>query len=349
MHDHDNNPATAALKLPTVNITIQHSIFSEALNTYNHSFGSTIGGHNTAFHHNLLACNAGRNPSIGMTGDFNWINNVLFNWRHRTMDGAGGANTVNAINNYFKPGPVTPATQPIGFRIVKIEAGRAVGASPLRNFHVAGNIIEGNAKVTADNWAGGVQIVDSDDAARDPAAAAAAEARLPGYRATEPLRMPPVTIHSAKQAYDFVLANAGATLPRRDAVDERVVKMVRTGEVSAKAGPDIEQELSVSGFQRQLINDIISRIPKGIITHPSQVGGYPEYKGTPYKDSDNDGMPDDWETRHGLNPQDASDAAKDLNNDGYTSIEDFINGLDPRASKVDWTDLKNNVDRRNKA
>ncbi len=41
------------LKLPTVNITIQNSIFSEALNTYHHAFGSTIGGLNSTFHHNL--------------------------------------------------------------------------------------------------------------------------------------------------------------------------------------------------------------------------------------------------------------------------------------------------------
>src|SRR4051812_3009311 len=69
-------------KLPTVNITIQWSISSEALNTYNHSLGSTIGGHNSLFHHNLWASNAGRNPSIGMNGDFGFVNNVVYNWRH---------------------------------------------------------------------------------------------------------------------------------------------------------------------------------------------------------------------------------------------------------------------------
>ncbi|MCA1481176.1 hypothetical protein I6F37_40320, partial [Bradyrhizobium sp. NBAIM08] len=58
MHDHDGDDATPELKLPTVNITIQNSIFSEALNTYHHSFGSTIGGLNSTFHHNLWACNA---------------------------------------------------------------------------------------------------------------------------------------------------------------------------------------------------------------------------------------------------------------------------------------------------
>ena len=80
-----------------------------------------------------------------------------------------------------------------------------------------------------------------------------------------------------------------------------------------------------------------------------EVGGWPEYKGTPYKDSDGDGMPDDWETAHGLNPKDAVDATGDPNDDGYTNIEDFINGLDPKAKKVDWADLKNNIDPQRKA
>ena len=60
-------------------------------------------------------------------------------------------------------------------------------------------------------------------------------------------------------------------------------------------------------------------------------------------------MPDDWEKSYGLNPNDASDASSDLNGDGYTNIEDFVNGLDPKAKKVDWSDLKNNVDLRNKS
>jgi hypothetical protein len=54
-------------------------------------------------------------------------------------------------------------------------------------------------------------------------------------------------------------------------------------------------------------------------------------------DSDNDGMPDEWETKHGLNPNDVSDAAKDLNGDGYTNIEDFLNRLDPKAPAKDWS------------
>ena len=49
----------------------------------------------------------------------------------------------------------------------------------------------------------------------------------------------------------------------------------------------------------------------GIIDSPADVGGWPEYNGSAPADADRDGMPDDWETRHGLDPQDRSDAAKD--------------------------------------
>ena len=43
-----------------------------------------------------------------MDGDFNFLNNVLFNWRHRTVDGGDQKSTYNIINNYYKPGPATP-------------------------------------------------------------------------------------------------------------------------------------------------------------------------------------------------------------------------------------------------
>ncbi|MBQ5902985.1 MAG: polysaccharide lyase, partial [Alistipes sp.] len=81
----------------------------------------------------------------------------------------------------------------------------------------------------------------------------------------------------------------------------------------------------------------------GIITDPQQVGGLPEYKGKPYQDTDKDGMPDKWEKKYGLNPNDASDANGDLSGDGYTNIEKYINGIDP-TKQVDWTNLENNHD-----
>jgi hypothetical protein len=103
-------------------------------------------------------------------------------------------------------------------------------------------------------------------------------------------------------------------------VDRRIIEQVRKGTVPA----DTDQ---------------------GIITDVKQVGGYPEYRGEPWKDSDGDGIPDWWELKYGLDPSDPSDAAKDCNGDGYSNIEKYINGIDP-TRKVDWTDLRNNRDAR---
>jgi hypothetical protein len=160
----------------------------------------------------------------------------------------------------------------------------------------------------------------------------------------EPFKHAPVNIVSAKEAYELVLSTAGANLPKRDPVDERVVQMVRTGQVSSPASvPDVRERLAAVKFTPERINEIISLAEKGIIYHPDLVGGYPQYGGTPRVDTDSDGMPDDWETSHGLNPKDATDAARDLNGDGYTNIEKYINRIDPKT-KVDWRDLKNNKD-----
>jgi pectate lyase len=298
------------LKLPTVNITIQWCISSEALDTYNHSFGSTIGGHNSTFHHNLWANNTGRNPSIGMDGDFNFANNVLYNWRHRTVDGGDQKSKYNILNNYYKPGPVTPATA-VSHRILRPD-GRRSGPDktlPLEwgQAHVSGNVVEGNKTVTKDNWDGGVQIENGDP-----------KVVLPKVRVEKSFPMAECPLQSASDAYEAVLANVGATLPKRDAVDRRIVECVRKG----TALPDTKF---------------------GIITDVKQVGGYPEYKGEPFKDSDGDGIPDEWEKKYGLNPNDPADAAKDCNGDGYTNIEKYINGLDPKV-KIDWTDLRNNHD-----
>jgi hypothetical protein len=339
MYRHMYSPpdGSKALKLPTVNITIQNSIFSEGLNTFNHAFGSTIGGLNSTFHHNLWACNSGRNPSVGMYGDFTFVNNVLFNWKHRTVDGGDHKSYYSIINNYFKPGPATPKDDAIAFRILKPESERSkTVVDHFGKAYVEGNIVEGNAKVTDDNWDGGVQ-----PDTRGPIASI-----LPTIRTNVPFAHAPLRIQPAAEAYETVLAQAGATLPKRDAVDERVIKTVRTGKVTASAGPDIIKELSNAGYSTQTVASLSRMIAQGIITHPSQVGGYPEYRGEPYRDSDGDGLPDDWESRYGLNPKDASDASSDLNGDGYTNIEDFINGLNPKAPKVDWTDLKNNTDPR---
>ncbi|QKJ30722.1 polysaccharide lyase [Mucilaginibacter mali] len=308
-------------KLPTVNISIQNSMFAEGLCTYNHAFGSTLGGLNSTFMRNLWADNISRNPSIGMYGDFGFFNNVVFNWWDRSADGGDNNSFFNFINNYYKPGPITPLDQPIGHRILKPEPGRVNGSKTIYGkVYAHGNIVEGNDAVTKDNWAGGIQIGDQPDAGR----------LTDSIRVNQPFPAAKFTLISAKEAFDYVLTNVGAFLPKRDAVDTRIIEQVKTGKIPYKDGLE-----STKG------NDMLKhRLPpdsykKGIISDIAQVGGYPEYKGTPYKDSDNDGMPDEYEIKQGLNPKSAADASLyPKNGGGYTNIEIYLNSLVPLKTVV---------------
>ena len=316
------------LKLPTVNITIQNSVFSEALDAYNHAFGATIGGHNSMFCRNLFASNISRNCSVGMNGGFNLVNNVIYNWWNRSVDGGDNTSLFNIINNYYKPGPITPLDKPISYRILKPEAGRDKSRPvSFGKAYVNGNIVEGNSKVTKNNWDGGVQVFDQ----------AHAGEHIANIKVDQPFEMPPVTMMDTKDAYQFVLSNVGANFPRRDAVDARIVKTVKTGKaIYVENAPEFTSPF----VKRRLPADSYKL---GIITDIRQVGGLPEYKGESYLDTDGDGMPDVWEKANGLNPNDPSDATLDCNGDGYTNIEKYINGMDTKK-KVDWTNQKNNHD-----
>lgn len=80
-------------------------------------------------------------------------------------------------------------------------------------------MVEGNEKVTKNNWDGGVQLAE--------------EFKLADYqkdiKVEKPFAMPFVSMMDTKKVFNSVLGNAGATFPKRDAVDIRVVKMVVTG------------------------------------------------------------------------------------------------------------------------
>jgi len=331
-HMYLTDPRKPEEKMGTVNITIQNSIFSEGLDTWNHAFGSTIGGENCSFIRNMWANNTGRNPSIGWNGVFNFVNNVIFNWVHRSVDGGDQTTRYNMINNYYKPGPLTPTNKSVGHRILKPESRFTMNGRKVYGLvYVHGNVVEGNEKVTKNNWDGGVQIESMPDAGE-----------FTKYiKVDRPHPMPYMTIYPAKKAYNFVLDNAGATFPKRDEVDQRISRTVRTGKPEYVEGVDVSD---VPKFKYRRLP--VDSYKKGIITDPREVGGYPEYSGKPYKDSDNDGMPDVWEKKYkklGLDPNDPSDAVKDCNGDGYTNIEKYINGIDP-TKKVDWKNLKNNHD-----
>ena len=330
-------------KLATVNVTIQNTISGQALDTYNHAFGSTLGGENCTFARNLWASNSGRNPSVGWFGIFNFVNNVVYNWVHRSVDGGDYRAMFNMINNYYKPGPLTPKNQPVGHRILKPEAGRSkLDYKVYGRVYADGNVMEGYPHITADNWAGGIQIESQPDT----------EGFTTQMRSNEPFVMPYVRMMSANDAYDYVLKNVGATIPCRDIVDTRIVDEVRTGKAYYEKKLPKDAHGDTSGLAEKSKNEDglfkHRRLPKdsykyGIITDIRQVGGYPEYKGTPYVDTDGDGMPDEWEIANGLNPNDPSDANGDVTGDGYTNIEKYINGISTKH-RVDWTDLKNNYD-----
>jgi len=346
-HMFDLGDAIGSRKEPTVNVTIQNTISAKSLDTYNHAFGSTIGGENASFMRNLWADNTGRNPSIGWGGVFNFVNNVIYNWVHRTADGGEFSTMSNFVNNYYKPGPLTPKDSNVGWRIIKSES-RSGKLFPFKQFgrvYADGNIVEGYDAITKNNWAGGIQTADKDgDLAED---------ELAIMHSKEPFVMPHMTILPNDQTFDYVLNNVGATIPKRDIVDQRVVDEVRTGNAYyEKKLPKVNPYGDLWGLSpksqapdgsfkyRRLAKDSYK---EGIITDPRQMGGYPQYKGKPYKDSDKDGMPDEWEIANGLNPNDPSDAVKDCTGDGYTNIEKYINGISTKE-KTDWTNLKNNHD-----
>lgn len=199
-------------------------------------------------------------------------------------------------------------------RIVKVDRRRGPGpGTGVGKWFVTGNHVVGNPQVTADNWAGGVQYA-ADETIKNEVVRHPTEQEA---RANAPFPAPPITQQTAEEAYELVLANAGATLPRRDPVDVRVIESVRTGKPVFK---------------------------DGIIISPDDVGGWPEYKaGTVEPDGDHDGIPDWWEAKYGLDSRDPADGNKDLNGDGYTNLEKYLNGIDP-MKRVDYRDPANNKD-----
>ncbi|UCG46570.1 MAG: hypothetical protein JSU94_13810 [Phycisphaerales bacterium] len=301
-------PDGSSKKMPTENLTIQWCISSEALDLNNHAFGATWGGKNCSFHHNLFACNTGRNPSIGWGDHFDFRNNVLFNWRHRTVDGGDASSMVNIVANYYKPGPAVNEG-PVRYRICRPQhLDMHSEAEREGKWYVADNVVIGSPEVTADNWAGGVQFDDADTQNQ-------IRALIKRVRAYTPCLAPPVTRQRAEKAYELVLAGAGAVLPRRDPVDTRIINIVRTGKPTHG---------------------------DGIIDTPQDVGGWPEYKSAPPPaDADHDGMPDAWEKRFKLRWDNPSDGVKDPDRDGYTNVEEWLNGTNPREY-IDYRKPENN-------
>lgn len=288
--------------------TMQWCILSESLNKSfhekdDHGYGGIWGGHQASFHHNLLAHHNSRNPRFdggnrpGTGGlspvgidKVDYRNNVIYNWRGNSAYG-GENGEYNMVNNYYKPGPATPANRQN--RIMQIsKENNAAYAPGYGTFYIAGNYVAGNSNVTANNWTGGV---DFDSGVTQALA-----------QKTSPFDfMALSSTHTALQAYEAVLNKAGASY-KRDAVDTRVVQEVRDGTVTYNG--------SKTGYP-------------GIIDSQTDVGGWPTLvQTTPLTDTDGDGMPDAWEIANGLNPNVANANGKDLS-EIYDNIEVYINSL----------------------
>lgn len=293
-------------------VTVQWCIVSESLFASNHvkgahGFGGIWGSNYGTYHHNLLSCHSSRNPRMASaTGYMDYRNNVIYNWGYNSCYGGGSKQSggyklefsdINMVNNYYKPGPATLAGE-VRHRI----ANPSWANGDCGKWFIDGNVMEGDERVTRDNWDGGVQPNSNLPEVMDSI-----------HRKT-PWPSMPIKEQTAEEAYVSVLEHAGASL-HRDAVDERIVSDARNG-VATFEGKAYKAKHKMTDNTKK----------SGIIDSQNDVGGWPELKSLPApKDTDHDGMPDEWEKQHGLNPKDPQDGNGMTLEKGYTNLEVYLN------------------------
>lgn len=289
-------------------ITLQRTLISEALNIAGHDkypagkmhgFAATIGGDIGSFHHNLLAHNQGRNWSIGgglngdgyYTGRLDITNNVVYNWGGRTTD--GGANEVNFVNNFYKPGASTTI-------FVALNAQHEGVGKGMQRYYFNGNIMPGYFDEKSQDKGRKSTIshnekVDYETFVDKPF--------FPSYVETQ----------SAKAAYKNVLSDVGANQPFFDKHDNRIVEETLKGTFTYKGsksglGGMIDNEQDAGGWPNFASE-----------TRPADW------------DTDHDGLPNWWEKAFGLNENskagDFSDANQDTDKDGFTQLDSYLDWL----------------------
>lgn len=299
------------------NATVQYCFITESLNNSVHAkgahgYGGIWGGKNTTFHHNLLAHHSSRNPrfdhdyvTTSNVGPMDYINNVVYNWRDNSAyGGESRASTKNQrqynyVANYYKPGPVTKSG--VKTRLLNPTTKCSFCGSSVTpgKFYMTGNVMEGSTAVTNDNWTG---VVPDDSSKKEKCKSTS--------RFT--LTIPMAAEQTAQEAYATVLAKAGCSL-HRDTIDKRIVYEVQNGSYT--------YEGSNTG------SEVKEKSVKGLIDTPSDVGGWPEYKTAAVVDTDGDGIPDAWETEHGLDPNDKSDAKATTLDPPYLNLEVYLNDI----------------------
>ena len=322
--------------------TMQWCSVAEALNNAGHGkgahgYGGIWGGKQASFHHNLIAHVNNRAPRLNgarygwdgydKTKYINTIdaervdlrNCVMYNWGNGNGAYAGQGGYHNIVNNYYKAGPSTKNKTRV-FQCGhtnndKDDNGKKIdpnGTHIYGHFYINGNYVTAASSPANYDW-NGVIIDDGNTTIQDT------------IKLTEPVITGDITTHTAQVAYEKVLANVGASL-YRDAVDTRHAEEAKNGTATYKG--------SVSGAQGQL--DKVSDQGTYELESTSRPEGF---------DTDKDGIPDEWETANGLNPNDDKDAQLktiDTTKGWYTNLEVYLNSLVENIMKAGMADGESN-------
>ena len=222
------------------NITVQNCISSESLKMSSHikgshGYGGIAGGTNYSFHHNLIAHNDSRNPRLDRNlSSTDITNNVIYDWGMNSIYGAEPysynkqeefsnpdcVSNVNIRNNYYKFGPSTRFYdgEKVRNRVFEVTNDGTVeynGEMLKSNIYISGNYVYGDEEATDNNWKDNSTVKNQEKA----------------NKLEEPIDMGEYSIpeQTAQEAYEDVLATAGASLPRRDSIDARIVNDVKNG------------------------------------------------------------------------------------------------------------------------
>ncbi len=290
------------------NITLQRTLISEALNIANHGkyeegkmhgYAASIGGDTGSFHHNLLAHNYGRNWSLAggvdgngyYTGRLDIRNNVVYNWGHRATD--GGANKVNFVGNYYKPGPSTDFFYALNAQHEGVGKGK-------QQYFFDENIMTGYFDES------------TQEEGRTISLSGEAQVDYETY-VDEPFFEPHVTTHSPEEAYKNVLSDVGTNQPELDKHDRRIIQET------------LDSTYSNVGSKSGLPGMIDTEEDSG------SWEDYPEEERSEDWDSDHDGLPDWWEEAKDLNPNseegDFADANLDEDRDGFTQLDNYLDWM----------------------
>lgn len=323
--------------------TVQWCIIGEGLyNSKNakgaRAYATQWGGEHSSMLHTLITNSHSRSPRFngardaGSSGhdtnvDSEFANNVVFNWSStgaiyggEMKEGVSGYNRVYMINNYYRPGPST-------------QAGRAgtyfaSPSSPYGQWYLNGNKFEESGPFSP--WTG-------PKAASANADNTTAVNGLPSKYLYNVLPSPlkETQYESADEAFKKVTTKAGASLPRYDEVDARLL-----AEAAGKTKP-LYHGATIPDLGIIDSPDDIKLTNAGIYYANGDIyNNYPNLgmiEGEKYiVDTDNDGMPDAYEDAKGLNKNDAADGAADSGN-GYTNLEVYLNGIaDGILNKQDY-------------